>query len=85
MKLFTFKQKVTEGTSQMNSAILNSPPMPVILGTLCTLYGHRSAEVVYTGHQCVTQCYSIVIRLLNFLPLLHMQLQTCHLFFFHFL
>jgi len=43
-----------------------STPLPVILGTLCTLYGHRSAKVVYTGHQCVTQCYSVVIRHLEF-------------------
>ena len=61
-KLFTFKQKVTEGASQMNSSILNSPTLLVILGTLCTLYAHRSAEVVYSGHQRVTQCCSVVIR-----------------------
>jgi hypothetical protein len=39
-----------------------STPLPVILGTWCAVYGQRSAEVVHTGHQCVTQCYSVVIR-----------------------
>jgi hypothetical protein len=61
-KLSAFEQKITEGTSRMTCAILNSPTLPVILGTLCTLYGYRISEVGYIGHQCVTECHSIVIR-----------------------
>lgn len=69
--LLYLRQWKIKGNSLLSSRLQIEPlrwtlefwtPLHVILGTLCTLNGHRSEEVVYTGHQCVRQCYSVVIK-----------------------